>query len=99
MVNGDSFSIDIVIMERDYKLRTIEYKCGPGTSFQNIVEDLRCQNQIENNISYGYSVWGGPCTLDKFVKKGDRFEVCQPLLLSPNEARMLRAKRQRGGKK
>jgi uncharacterized protein len=38
-------------------------------------------------------VWGRPCALDARLREGDRVEIYRPLVMDPNEARRLRARR------
>ena len=43
------------------------------------------------NMTIG--IWGKKVSIDAALSEGDRIEIYRPLTLTPNEARLLRAKR------
>jgi putative ubiquitin-RnfH superfamily antitoxin RatB of RatAB toxin-antitoxin module len=62
------------------------------------IEAIRASGLLERFAELDLSVqrvgvWGRPCPLDALLRDGDRVEIYRPLVMDPNEARRLRARR------
>ena len=63
---------------------------GEALDRSNLLDKFELQLEGEDPIHIG--IFGNKCSLDTILKPGDRIEIYRPLLLSPTEARRLRAR-------
>ncbi len=91
---SQSFSVDIVYCERD-KQHCVAVQIQEGCSAAQAIENSnllpRFDLRLEGAQASPIGIFGKKIPLDTILSRGDRLEIYRPLLLSPTEARRLRA--------
>lgn len=68
--------------------------CPPGSSVQYALENSGLLERFPDLLTnHTFGIWSKNCTLDQLIQSGDRIEIYRPLLMSPMEARLKRAKK------
>ena len=90
-----SFSIDVVYCERDQQ-HCVTVQVTEGCSAAQAIELSkllqRFDLKIEGTQASPIGIFGKKVSPDTELNHGDRLEIYRPLLLSPTEARRLRAR-------
>lgn len=68
------------------------YQVDARLTIKEFLETVECPTWVDLNR---LGVWGKKVTSEYLVKQGDRVELYRPLVLAPQEARRLRAKKRR----
>ena len=92
---GRSFSIDVVYCERDEQhcvAVQVPHGCTAAQAIEASKLLQRFNIQLEGAQASPIGIFGKKVSLDTIVSRDDRLEIYRPLLLSPTEARRLRAK-------
>ncbi len=90
-----NFTVEVVYClaeEQSCVVLKVGEGCSAGEAIgrSNLPDKFQLQLEGENSIHIG--IFGNKCSLNTILKPGDRIEIYRPLLLSPNEARRLRAR-------
>lgn len=64
-----------------------------GSTVQEVITASGVCDLFPNLTINAVGIFSKKVTLDQIVKEGDRVEIYRPLKLSPNQARLLRAKK------
>ena len=90
-----SFSIDVVYCEREQP-HCVAVQVAEGCSAARAIEISnllqRFDLQLEGAQASPIGIFGKKVPLDTVLSRGDRLEIYRPLLLSPTEARRMKAK-------
>ena len=72
----------------------IEIECDQGVTIENAIQqsDILSQFPELEDVEYSYGVFGLRQPSNFVLSNHDRVEIFRPLILSPTEARRLRAK-------
>lgn len=88
------FSIEVVYCQAN-KQSCVSLQVEEGCTIAEAVEDSRLLTRfglaLEGDDPALVGIFGKQVTHDTVLKRGDRVEIYRPLLLSPTEARRLRA--------
>ena len=90
-------NVSVVYAEPQYQEK-VDLTCHAGTTIQQAIEISGIQDKILKKISdfniaaYEVGVFGFRRDSDHVLEDNDRVEIYRPLLLSPTQARRLRAK-------
>ena len=66
-----------------------------GSVLQDVLASLQCIGEWKIKQPMECAVYGQRVTMDYILQDGDRVEILRPLILSPMEARRLRAEKAR----
>ncbi|MCP4008702.1 MAG: RnfH family protein [Proteobacteria bacterium] len=94
-VSSDTFTVEVVYCLPEKQscvvLQVVE-GCTAGAAIKRSALLDKFELKLEGKYSAPIGIFGKQVTPDSLLKPGDRVEIYRPLLLSPTEARRLRAK-------
>lgn len=89
----DNIEISVVYAEEE-RQQVIRLSCSPDTTIRKAIEMSGIRDRVpalrESDLDVG--VYGYRQDLDYVLEENDRVEIYRPLIVSPTEARRLRAK-------
>jgi putative ubiquitin-RnfH superfamily antitoxin RatB of RatAB toxin-antitoxin module len=92
---SDPFTVEVVYClpeKQTCVVLQVAESCSAGTAVKRSALLDKFELKLEGKQSALIGIFGKQVTLDTLLKPGDRVEIYRPLLLSPTEARRLRAK-------
>jgi putative ubiquitin-RnfH superfamily antitoxin RatB of RatAB toxin-antitoxin module len=89
-----NFTVEVVYClaeEQSCVVLQVAEGCSAGEAIDrsNLPDQFELQLEGEDPMHIG--IFSNKCSLDTILKPGDRIEIYRPLILSPTEARRLRA--------
>ncbi len=94
-VFSDTFTVEVVYClpeKQNCVVLQVAEGCSAGAAVKRSALLDKFELKLEGKHSAPIGIFGKQITPDTLLKPGDRVEIYRPLLLSPTEARRLRAK-------
>jgi len=90
-----SFTVEVVYCLPEKQTRVVlqvALGCSAGTAIKSTNLPVQFGFRLDGEETAPIGIFGKQITADTLLKPGDRVEIYRPLLLSPTEARRLRAR-------
>jgi putative ubiquitin-RnfH superfamily antitoxin RatB of RatAB toxin-antitoxin module len=92
---SDQFTVEVVYCLPEKQTRVVlqvAAGCSAGAAIKSTNLPVQFDFRLDGEETAPIGIFGKQITPDTILKPGDRVEIYRPLLLSPTEARRLRAK-------